>query len=150
VLLEEGAAFGGGVGDKICKTVDRVDAAAVVVGAHRKSALAEFIMGSISNFLVHQCSVPVAVLHAPRAEVASCLVACRVPCYLYCPSMQACSLGCKRIAFTIAVARICVHATSASYLFSGTVYIVQVSMLNSLETLTDHFQLSHGLRGHKF
>jgi nucleotide-binding universal stress UspA family protein len=69
VLYEEGAAFGGGIGDRICELAEELNAAAVVVGAHRKSMLAEFMMGSISNFLVHQCSKPVVVLHAPRQKV---------------------------------------------------------------------------------
>lgn len=50
---------------------NEVDATAVVVSSHRKSMLAEFMMGSISNFLVHQCDKPVIVLHAPRFSVRS-------------------------------------------------------------------------------
>lgn len=71
VLCEEGAAFGAGIGDNIVRMANDVDATAVVVSSHRKSMLAEFMMGSISNFLVHQCEKPVIVLHAPRLSVRS-------------------------------------------------------------------------------
>lgn len=76
VVCEEGAAFGAGIGDNIVSMANDVDATAVVVSSHRKSMLAEFMMGSISNFLVHQCEKPVIVLHAPRLEVL--LVLCCV------------------------------------------------------------------------
>eukprot|EP00892_Ulva_mutabilis_P010199 jgi/Ulvmu1/7551/UM037_0095.1 len=70
VVCEEGAAFGAGIGDNIVSMAAEVDATAVVVSSHRKSMLAEFMMGSISNFLVHQCEKPVIVLHAPRLEAS--------------------------------------------------------------------------------
>ena len=71
IVGEEGAAFGGGVGDKVNALAEDLDATLIVVAAHRKSALAEFIMGSISNFLVHSSLLPVLVLHAPRKEQES-------------------------------------------------------------------------------
>lgn len=71
MLCEEGPALGAGIGDNIVSMANEVDATAVVVSSHRKSMLAEFMMGSISNFLVHQCDKPVIVLHAPRLSVRS-------------------------------------------------------------------------------
>lgn len=65
VLLDEGIAFGGGVGDKVADKAEELDAAAVVVASHPKNRFTEFLMGSVSNFLVHHCPQPVLVLRAP-------------------------------------------------------------------------------------
>jgi len=75
VVGEDGAAYGVGVGDTVNSVAKELDAAMVVVASHRKSALTEFLMGSISNFLVHHAERPVLVLHAPYTDRVSHLKA---------------------------------------------------------------------------
>ena len=41
----------------------------MIVSAHRKSMLTEFLLGSTTNYLTHSCKRPVVVLHGPRGEV---------------------------------------------------------------------------------
>lgn len=41
----------------------------MIVSAHRKSKLTEFLLGSTTNYLTHSCKRPVVVLHGPRGEV---------------------------------------------------------------------------------
>mmetsp|Transcript_355 Transcript_355/g.944 ORF Transcript_355/g.944 Transcript_355/m.944 type:complete len:430 (-) Transcript_355:66-1355(-) len=53
----------GMVGDAIVLKAEEVDAAAVVMASHGKSSLAEFFLGSITNFCTHHCTQPVVVLH---------------------------------------------------------------------------------------
>lgn len=49
----------GMVGDAIVLKAEEVDAAAVVMASHGKSSLAEFFLGSITNFCTHHCTQPV-------------------------------------------------------------------------------------------
>jgi len=51
------------VGDVIVGKAEEVNAAAVVMASHNKSSLAEFFLGSITNFCTHHCTKPVVVLH---------------------------------------------------------------------------------------
>lgn len=59
-------------GERICEIAEDKEARAVIVSAHRKSMLTEFLLGSTTNYLTHSCKRPVVVLHAPRGEVCSC------------------------------------------------------------------------------
>jgi Universal stress protein family len=87
-LFEDGSRFEAGVGDRICEIADDKQAAAVIVSAHRKSMLSEFMLGSTSNFLVHSCARPVVVLYGPRREVRTAtLSAVNVPC-IHCRATQ--------------------------------------------------------------
>lgn len=56
-------------GERICEIAEDKEARAVMVSAHRKSMLTEFLLGSTTNYLTHSCKRPVVVLHGPRGEV---------------------------------------------------------------------------------
>mmetsp|Transcript_38582 Transcript_38582/g.109113 ORF Transcript_38582/g.109113 Transcript_38582/m.109113 type:complete len:451 (+) Transcript_38582:278-1630(+) len=51
------------IGDVIVELAEECDAAAVVMASHNKSPLAEFFLGSITNFCSHHCPKPVVILH---------------------------------------------------------------------------------------
>eukprot|EP00887_Chlorella_sp_A99_P000531 scaffold17.g531.t1 len=53
-------------------------ASAVVIASHAKSALSEFILGSVADHCIHHCSAPVLVLHAPQGPGALSRLASRV------------------------------------------------------------------------
>ena len=56
-------------GERICEIAEDKGARAVIVSAHRKSMLTEFLLGSTTNYLTRSCMRPVVVLHGPRGEV---------------------------------------------------------------------------------
>ena len=59
------------VADRLCAAAQELGAAALVVAAHRRGALAEALVGSVADLCAHRCEAPVVVLHAPGAESAS-------------------------------------------------------------------------------
>jgi nucleotide-binding universal stress UspA family protein len=51
------------VGDDLCHAAERLGAAALVLAAHKRGAVLEFLFGSVSSHAQHHCSQPVIVLH---------------------------------------------------------------------------------------
>lgn len=47
----------------LCHLAESLDAAALVMTSHAKTALIEFLMGSVTNYCAHKCRQPVVVLH---------------------------------------------------------------------------------------
>ncbi|KAL4854479.1 hypothetical protein ACK3TF_004831 [Chlorella vulgaris] len=52
-----------GVGEAICSQAADLQAAAVVMGSHMRGGVLQFILGSVSQYVAHRCTRPVAVLH---------------------------------------------------------------------------------------
>ena len=57
---------GEGRGAKLCATAADEDADLLVVGSHGHGVLADALLGSISNYVVHHSTVPVLVVPPPR------------------------------------------------------------------------------------
>jgi len=71
ILREAVAADKGGIGALLADQAEQLQAAAVVVASHSRGGLSELLMGSVANYLTHNCSRPVAVLHAaPKSKAA--------------------------------------------------------------------------------
>lgn len=45
---------------------EKLDAAALVVCGHSKGTVAEWLLGSVSDFAAHHAAVPVVVLHGSQ------------------------------------------------------------------------------------
>lgn len=80
ILREDPATVGDRsmIGKAICEKAELLDASAVVIASHAKSALSEFILGSVADHCIHHCSAPVLVLHAPQGPGALSRLASRV------------------------------------------------------------------------
>ncbi|KAK9838505.1 hypothetical protein WJX81_003741 [Elliptochloris bilobata] len=50
------------IGDTVCKRADSLNALAVVMVKHQRSAIKKWFMGSVTNTVAHQCKQPVVVL----------------------------------------------------------------------------------------
>lgn len=64
VLTDYGTDPLSGVASAVVSVAEQLAAAALVVSGHRKGSLAEWLLGSVSDFAIHRCAVPVVVLHA--------------------------------------------------------------------------------------
>lgn len=51
------------VAHTISHTAERLNAAALVLSAHGKGSLLEWLVGSVANYCAHHCRQPVVVLH---------------------------------------------------------------------------------------
>lgn len=51
-------------GSIVCKRAEQLNAAAVVMAKHNKGAMAEFFIGSVSNYCTHHSKAPVLIMHA--------------------------------------------------------------------------------------
>ncbi len=59
------------VGQAICNKSEELEAAVVVVSAHRKSAMAELVFGSVSKHVATYCKQPTLVFHSQTMAVQS-------------------------------------------------------------------------------
>ncbi len=59
------------VGQAICNKSEELSAAVVVVSAHRKSAVAELVFGSVSKHVATYCKQPTLVFHSQTMAVQS-------------------------------------------------------------------------------
>lgn len=71
VLTDFGADPLQGVAGAVVATAEHLDAAALVVYGHSKGTLAEWLLGSVSDYAVHHSSVPVVVLHGPEYDTST-------------------------------------------------------------------------------
>lgn len=55
-----------GVASAVVATAEKLDAAALVVCGHSKGTVAEWLLGSVSDFAAHHATVPVVVLHGSQ------------------------------------------------------------------------------------
>lgn len=53
------------VGHIICQKAEEIHAACILMGNHNKGPLAEFFMGSVSQYVTHHCKVPVVIMKQP-------------------------------------------------------------------------------------
>lgn len=53
------------VGHIICQKAEELRASSVLMGNHNKGPLAEFFMGSVSQYVTHHCKVPVVIVKQP-------------------------------------------------------------------------------------
>lgn len=50
------------VGHVVCQKASELRAAAVVMGNHNKGPVKEFFIGSVSQYVMHHCKVPVVIV----------------------------------------------------------------------------------------
>jgi hypothetical protein len=55
-----------GVAAAVVSTAERLNAAALVLCGHSKGTMAEWLLGSVSDFAAHHAAVPVVVLHGSQ------------------------------------------------------------------------------------
>jgi nucleotide-binding universal stress UspA family protein len=53
------------VGHVLCKKAEELDAAAIVMACHSKGRVAEFFLGSVTQYVTHHSKRPVVVVPAP-------------------------------------------------------------------------------------
>ncbi|GLI69470.1 hypothetical protein VaNZ11_014088 [Volvox africanus] len=53
------------VGHVICVKAEELKAACVLMGSHNKGPVAEFFLGSVSQYVSHHCKVPVVIVKQP-------------------------------------------------------------------------------------
>ncbi|GLC52279.1 hypothetical protein PLESTB_000604400 [Pleodorina starrii] len=53
------------VGHVICTKAEELKAACVLMGSHNKGPVAEFFMGSVSQYVSHHCKMPVVIVKQP-------------------------------------------------------------------------------------
>jgi nucleotide-binding universal stress UspA family protein len=63
--------FEGQPGEAIVQAAQAEGADMVVVGAHGRSVVGRLLLGSVSEYLVRHCGVPVLVVHPTEAHVAA-------------------------------------------------------------------------------
>lgn len=51
------------VGHVLCKKAEELDAVCLVLASHSKGKIAEFFLGSVTQFCVHHSTKPVAIVH---------------------------------------------------------------------------------------
>ena len=51
------------IGEAVCKRADALDAAAVVMAKHQRSAVSEFFLGSTAKYCTVHCKRALVVLH---------------------------------------------------------------------------------------
>ncbi|KAK9863764.1 hypothetical protein WJX84_004934 [Apatococcus fuscideae] len=51
------------IGDVVCKRAEALNAVAVVLQSHNKSAITEFFMGSVANYTANHCRQPILLMH---------------------------------------------------------------------------------------
>jgi nucleotide-binding universal stress UspA family protein len=51
------------IGELVCKRAQKLNAAVLLMAKHKRGALKEFFIGSVSNYALHHCKQPVLVLH---------------------------------------------------------------------------------------
>lgn len=54
-----------GIAGTVVATAEKLEAAALVVCGHSKGTVADWLLGSVSDFAAHHAGVPVVVLHGP-------------------------------------------------------------------------------------
>lgn len=50
------------VGHVLCKKADELDAVAIVMASHNKGRMAEFFLGSVTNYCTHHSHRPVVIV----------------------------------------------------------------------------------------
>lgn len=55
-------------GETIVREVERQGADLVVLGSHGQNPLADILLGSVSEYVLHHASVPVCIVRPPRAR----------------------------------------------------------------------------------
>jgi nucleotide-binding universal stress UspA family protein len=60
-----------GVAAAVVATAEQMNAAALVVCGHSKGTLAEWILGSVSDYAAHHAAVPVVVLHGSSGCISA-------------------------------------------------------------------------------
>eukprot|EP01025_Chloroclados_australasicus_P016324 TRINITY_DN1814_c0_g1_i2.p4 TRINITY_DN1814_c0_g1~~TRINITY_DN1814_c0_g1_i2.p4 ORF type:complete len:156 (+),score=15.35 TRINITY_DN1814_c0_g1_i2:696-1163(+) len=51
------------IGGVVCRKAEELEACAVVMAKHQKSKVTEFFLGSVTNYCMHRCRIPVVVVH---------------------------------------------------------------------------------------
>ncbi len=57
------AADNDSIGSIVCKRAEQLMATVVVLAKHNKGAIAEFFVGSVTNYCTKHCKSPVLVMH---------------------------------------------------------------------------------------
>lgn len=54
------------MGHVLCKKADELDAVMVVMASHNKGRMAEFFLGSVTNYVTHHSKRPVVIVPSGR------------------------------------------------------------------------------------